>query len=411
VLPETGALGNVTAAILPFAVYINNDNFKQGAVDQVAYTYRKLGGDVLDIELTEENVYASYEEAVLEYSYLINIHQGKNSLSDILGAATASFDENGQMPSGHSLSGSNVELKYPKFQFEYAKKIADGMSEEAKVGGDKTHHSASVATVLGQQDYDLQELVYSASLDSDNSDESYYQKVGNRKVKITRVYYKTPQAMWRFYGYYGGLNTVGNLQNYGQYSDDSTFQVVPVWQNKAQAHAFEDAIYTRNSHYSYEIKNNKLRLYPPHTAVGPTKIWFEFIIPDLAQPWEDADEQSATNVGGVNNINTAPFTNIPYENINSIGKQWIRRYAFALTKEILGMVRSKFSTIPIPGESVTLNGPELISQAKEDQNALREELKTVLDELTYNKLVAQDAEQIEAANKIMAEVPLPIFVG
>ena len=28
-----------------------------------------------------------------------------------------------------------------------------------------------------------------------------------------------------FYGYYGGLNTVGDLASYGQYADDSTFPI------------------------------------------------------------------------------------------------------------------------------------------------------------------------------------------
>ena len=83
------------------------------------------------------------------------------------------------------------------------------------------------------------------------------------------MFYKTPQAMWRFYGYYGGLNTVGNLSYYGQYADDSTFEVIPVWQNKSQAMAFEDSIYTRTSHFSYEIKNNKLRIFPDTTTVSP----------------------------------------------------------------------------------------------------------------------------------------------
>ena len=57
-------------------------------------------------------------------------------------------------------------------------------------------------------------------------------KVGTKRINITKVYYKTPQAMWRFYGYYGGLNTVGNLSSYGQWTDDSTFEVIPPWQNK-----------------------------------------------------------------------------------------------------------------------------------------------------------------------------------
>ena len=72
-----------------------------------------------------------------------------------------------------------------------------------------------------------------------------------------KVFYKTPNSMWRFFGYYGGLNAIGNLSSYGQYADDSTFEVIPTWHNKLQAMAYETAIYTRNSHFSYEIKNNK----------------------------------------------------------------------------------------------------------------------------------------------------------
>ena len=166
--------------------------------------------------------------------------------------------------------------------------------------------------------------------------------------------------MWRFYGYYGGLNVVGNLHNYGQFSDDSTFQLIPAWHNKAQAMAFEDAIYTRMSHFSYELRNNTIRLHPiPYTG-GPSTMWIEFSIP--TDVW-DVDDVS---VDGVNNMNTLPIGNLPFGNINSIGKQWIRRFALALCKETLGQVRSKFGSVPIPGEAVTLNGTALISEAKEE---------------------------------------------
>ena len=56
-----------------------------------------LGGDVLDIELTEQNVYTSYELAVLEYSYIVNNHQAINVLSDFLGATTGTFDHKGKL--------------------------------------------------------------------------------------------------------------------------------------------------------------------------------------------------------------------------------------------------------------------------------------------------------------------------
>ena len=229
------------------------------------------------------------------------------------------------------------------------------------------------------------------------------------RINVTKVFYKTPQAMWRFFGYYGGLNTVGDLASYGQYADDSTFQLVPTWQNKSQAMAFEDAIYTRNSHYSFEIKDNKLRIFPQAVQVTPRIMWIEFFI-DTDTPWKE--EGSTDNgIDGINNINALPFENTPYQKINSIGKQWIRRFALALAKETLGNVRSKLSSIPIPGDSVTLDGPALLGQAQAEQEKLREELKTIFDELTYAKIAQGDAELSDAVNKVQERVPMRIFVG
>ena len=102
---------------------------------------------------------------------------------------------------------------------------------------------------------------------------------------------------------------------------------------------------------------------------------------------------------------------MPYQNINAIGKQWIRRFALSLSKETLGNIRSKFSTIPIPGDSVTLDGAGLLSQAQSEQEKLREELKTTLDELTYTKLMAEDAALAESVNTINKMIPLKVFVG
>ena len=216
--------------------------------------------------------------------------------------------------------------------------------------------------------------------------------------------------MWRFFGYYGGLNTVGNLANYGQYADDSTFQLIPVWQNKAQAMAFEDSIYTRNSHYSFELDNNHLRIFPvPQSpdSVSPKYFHFDFRIVEDA--W--AEGSGSAGVNGINNMNTIPFSNIPYASINSIGKQWIRRFALALCKETLGQVRSKFASVPIPGESVTLNGPALISEGREEQGNLRDELKDTLDQLTYQALAAKDSEISDNVNNVNKNVPKGIFVG
>jgi len=405
-LPATGTAGNV-ASSLPFGIYTGSA-FVSGATDQVSYTYRKLGGDVLDIEITANNVYAAYEEAVLEYSYIINLHQGKNVMSNLLGNTTGTFDNDGELESGvlkTNLSGTGAELRYPTYDLGYASTFASAASERAQVGGNTTFYSASINITSSVQDYDLQSIISSSAA---GGGVPYAGIDLTKKVRIEKVYYKSPRAMWRFYGYYGGINTVGNLSTYGQYSDSSTFQVIPTWQNKLQSMAYEDALYTRTSHYSYEIRNNKVRLYPVPNTSWVTKVWFEFTVDTdtiLSTPGKD------TGVTGINNMNTLPFANIPYGNINSIGKQWIRRFAFALSKETLGLVRNKFATIPIPGDSVTLNGDSLLSQAKEEQGALRDELKTILDELTYDKLVETDAQIMESTQNLQAKIPMTIFTG
>tara|TARA_B100002019_G_scaffold235634_1_gene210031 strand:- start:203 stop:1444 length:1242 start_codon:yes stop_codon:yes gene_type:complete len=398
ILPSTGTVGDVLAS-LPFGMY-TTAAFLSGAADQVAYTYRKLGGDILDLEIKAENVYANYEEAVLEYSYLVNLHQAKNSLGSTLGNPTGSFDEDGQITAGQE----GVELKYPKFNFGYAMKVGQQFSHEAGIGGTLPIYSASFSTVTNQQDYDLQSIVSSSA---DAGGVPYADIDRTKRIVIRDVFYLSPQQMWRFYGYYGGLNVVGNLHSYGQYADDSSWQVIPVWQNKLQAIQYEDHLYTRTSHFSYEIINNNLRLYPTPTNVSPEKIWFRFSIRDSS--WED-DYNDGQD--GVNNMNTLPFENIPYENINSIGKQWIRRFALALSKETLGQVRSKFgNNVPIPGDNVTLNGSDLLSQAKEEQDKLREELKEQLDAMTYEKLIETDKNIVDNTNNIQKYVPLGIFVG
>jgi len=409
ILPITGTHSkvNLSSNPLPFGIYMKNDTFISGAVDQVAYTYKKLGGDVLDVELSEHQIYAAYEESVLEYSYLVNIHQAKNSLGSLLGATTASFNEDGQIEAGEALSGSNIELRYPRYTFQYSQRVADGLATEAGIGGDLRVYSASFALTASVQDYDLQTIVKTAE-NGDfklNSDDS----IGRNKITIRKVYYVTPRAMWRFFAYYGGINTIGNLSSYGQYADDSTFEVVPAWQNKLQAIQYEDSINTRISHYSYELRNNKIRVWPKPTGAETKSLWVHFTVKKDA--WDETPDRQKGGKG-VNNMNTLPFANIPYSSINSIGKQWIRRFSLALSKEMLGQIRGKFGgSIPIPGETLNLNSADLLSQAKEEQDKLREELKTVLDELTYAKLAETDAATVDNALKVQSTVPVPIFVG
>ena len=411
VLPSTGSASDVNTYV-PYGIYsapattMYSSDFVSGAVDQVAFTYMKLGGNILDIELTPGNVYASYEEAVLEYSYLLNIHQAENIISNVLGGATGSFDQDGTLKSGalsSSLAGTHINLKFPRFDYANAKRVSDMVASEIGVGGSITEYSASFTVSSGVQDYDLQSII-SASAATDSTVD-YYGLVSNKRISIKKVFYRTPRSSWRFYGYYGGLNVIGNYSNYGQYADSTTYEVIPTWYNKLQAMAYADAIYTRNSHYTFEIKNNKLRLFPTPQVSSPDKYWIQFTI--ASDSWVTGS--SDDGIDGINNINTIPFGNVPYNNINGIGKNWIRNYALALSKEVLGNIRSKFGSIPIPGNDVTLNGDALLAQAKEEQKELKEELSSIFEKTTAAKLAEIEATLAENSKKTLSVFPNMIY--
>ena len=216
-LPETGSLSDAqTVANYPIGVYADSTttvydaSFISGALDQVNYTFRKLGGDILDIELTQKNIFAAYEESVLEYSYILNIHQAKNSLGSALGGPTGSFNHDGQLSgsdygAGSAEISSDLNLKYPRFDFGYARSLSDRTSTEVGIGGVTPIYSASIQLSSSVQDYDLDSILRS-------SDSQYFgSNIENHtsdRIMIRRVYFRTPHSMWRFYGYYGGLNAV-----------------------------------------------------------------------------------------------------------------------------------------------------------------------------------------------------------
>ena len=156
-LPQTGTITDVSVT-LPYGIYSPSDSFLSGASDQVAYTYKMLGGDVLDIELTAGNVYAAYEDACIEYSYLVNLHQSKNSLSDLLGSSTGSFDSDGTIIAGDA-SGSAATTKYTRFTFEYSRRVGDAVGTEVRAGGIVSVYSASIDVEVNKQDYDLETIL------------------------------------------------------------------------------------------------------------------------------------------------------------------------------------------------------------------------------------------------------------
>jgi hypothetical protein len=408
ILPSVGAISHVNepAHPLPFQAYADDALFRQGAAEQVAFTHERLG--ILTIELTEYNVYAAYQQACMEYSYLINLAQAKNVLSSFIATPTGKHDTNGNLIEGGGVApGSHLELIVPRFNMNLERRFTTMIGNETGVIGDIPFYRAHFDVIPGLQDYDLQQIVWDMSQNDTECD--FFGKVTEgEKIRLRKLYFKPPLANWRFYGLFGNMVSVlGNLSSYGMWSDDSTFQVVPVWQNRLQAQAYEESMYVRISNYTYKIQNNKLRIFPVPSMAYPSVMHFEFTLAVL--PY-DENESGDTGLRGVSNLSNIPFENIPFDTINDIGKNWIRRYALALSKETLGQVRSKLSSIPYLNGPVTLNGTALISEGKEEQKTLRDELTAMLKETSYEALAESRAKTLDHVHESKKHIPRGIYV-
>lgn len=393
-LPPTGTYSNVLT-MLPDAIYTSSA-FITGAVNAVALAYDFYAGNILDIELEERNAYRYYQLAVLKYSTIINNHHAKNILYEMLGFQTATFAGNGTIA-----TGSDISLKNPAFSLAYARNLGSTFGGEVGVGGYIPTFSASFDTVDGQQDYDLQNLIGTST--------DFSGVVAGKRMVVKDVFFKTPYVGWRFFGGWGGYGTVGGYNNFNGYSNRSTFQVTPVWEDKLRFANFEDALWTRTSHFSYELINNKLRLYPIPSSVSPRSFWIRFSVDD--SPLSSTAGITTSSIDGINNINTLPLGNIPVENINGPGHMWIKEYFLALCAIGLALVRGKFGSIPLHGgRSVTLNSSDLLSTGKEELKELEEKLTKLLDEMARPELAKRKQEQIEANTALLAHVPLFIHV-
>jgi hypothetical protein len=158
--------------------------------------------------------------------------------------------------------------------------------------------------------------------------------------------------------------------------------------------------------YSFELINNKLRIFPIPTHDGHS-IWFQYI---------KIDERLNSIVGqapsSVTNPSNANFTNPVYTQINSIGRQWIFEYTLALCKEMLGYIRGKYqNTIPIPGREISLNSNDLITAATSEKSALKERLRAYLDETSRQSLLARKQAESDSTMNELGKAPMQIFIG
>ncbi len=376
-----------TTSPTPFGTFDDDTQFQSDADKIVTFVKRKLGDDILSVELTKKQIWANFEEAMFEYSNLVNQYQTKSQLNNFLGLATG------------SMSGS--EQKHPRENLEFLGRFAEPYATEAGIGGSYNMTSGSIQLVKGQQDYDIYTDLKDAAGNAIFTNTTL--NPHRSKMRIREVFHFNPTQAYRFFDTTSAINYLNNEFSFESFTPETIFYVLPVFEDILRAGQLKVSQKVRRSNYSYQIIGTKIRVFPKPTQNDPKKMFMRVsFAPDPLRP---AFSDATTD--GVSNMSNIPFGNLSYSKINSMAKQWIRQYTLALSKELLGLIRSKFGSVPIPGGDLQLNGSDLVSAGKTEKDALISQLREMLDSMTYDKIVETDAARAESVRKQLSMIPMP----
>ena len=377
-----------TSGHTPYGTYDADATFQTDIVSVTKWCAKRLGFPVLQLEIPSGSIYACFEESINEYSQHINNYNMKNWMWEQYGEKSrisGSLSTGSSDPVTPSL-GPSVTLSD-----KYGQVVGLNENYDLKKG--------YIVLSGSQQDYDLQD-VWAADNES-----------GNR-IEVHRVFNHQPAAVSRFYDPYAGSFDQRQLLDafgFGNVSPAISFVLKPISYDLARANAIETSDLVRKSAYSFEIHNNNLRIFPePQEGDAGEKIWFEYYVKDDIR---NTNNVSASLQGGVSDPSNVPYKFITYSSINQPGRQWIRKYTYALSKELLGIIRSKYSSMPIPDGEVTLDGEALKTEGREEKTQLLEELRDFLESVSLTEKLKAEAEESNAQREVLAKAPLNIYIG
>ena len=374
--------GSAASSSTPFALYDNDSDFQTEAPQVATWCARRLGYPIVDIELQDTQFYACMEESISEYSAQVNQFNIRDNLLHLKGQSTS----------------SNFTHKRVKPTLSENIFIAEDYGSEALVGGTTDIKRTAVSVNSGSQIYDLNALVGDVS-------------ESGASIEVKRVHYESRPAVTRYFDPYAG--TGFGTQNmidgfgFGNMSPAITFVLQPIYADLLRIQAIELNDQIRKSAYSFELRNNQLRLFPIPTESG--SLWVEYI------KTSDRDNPLRTRYSGSNDVvsdySNAKYDFMVYKQINDVGKQWIRKFGFALSKELLGIVRSKYGTIPIPGSEVSLDGDTLRAEATAEKEQLMEQLRETLEQTSRKALMEASKDESDFEQEKLKKVPYPLYIG
>ena len=378
-IPIWTGTSTFAAGQTPFAFYDADTSFVADVDNTATWCAKRLGYPIVDIELQSGSMYAVFEEAITEYSSQVNYFNIKENLLTLQGTT----------------SGSNLTHREITPNFDRTITLAQQYGTEAGVGGDVTYKTGSISVNKASgQLYDLDSLWTNVSESGNN-------------IEIKRVFYEPTPAVARFFDPYVGTGAGSEqmLQGFGwgNYSPAVNFLMLPMYDDLLRVQAIEFNDHMRKSAYTFELVNNQLKVFPIPT--DEAKLWFEYVVE------QDRKNPLKTNSGSITDFSNATYNNMSYTEINHAGKQWIRKYTLALAKELLGNIRSKYGSIPIPGGETNLDGDTLRNEATTEKENLLTQLREDLEATSRRNLLERQKDEAEFMGETLNRIPYPIYIG
>ena len=371
----------------PFGIYDTDTSFQTDAPKTADWCAKRLGYPIIDVELTSGSFFACFEEATSEYGAQVNQFNIRNNLDILKGAAT------GSNYSQKLVDGSSVPTIF---------RMAQSYGTLSGVGGNVDIKKAYIDITPGVQKYDLTTLSYDAATSQSLS--------SSVQRDVVKVFYEATPAIARFFDPYsvgaqGTLNLMSEL-GFGNFSPAAQFLMMPLYEDVLRMQQIEFNDHIRKSAFSFNIVNNKLEIFPLPTDGTRARIYYEYFERDTFE-----NNSSIIQDGVVADYSNIRYDFIPYIKINEVGKQWIRKYTLALAKELLGAIREKYSSIPIPDGEVSLDGAALRAEAQVEKDELVKQLRENLEEMSRKNVMENKTHESNHHQEMLRKVPLKLYVG
>lgn len=358
--------------------YYDGDVVFKAEADKVAdYCARNMGYPITDIELQDLNLWTAFEEAVTKFSTMVNMYNAKDYILTLQGTSDSV-----------ELSGKPITTNLGR-TIEMAKTYGS----EAGSGGDVDWKRGYINVSSSVQQYDLNTLWADVS-------------ESGERIEVKRVFHNQDPAITRYFD--PQTDTGAGSQNmldgfgWGSYSPAVSFLVMPIYADLLRMQAIEINDQVRKSAYSFEIQNNKLNVFP--IPQHDYTMYFDYVVT------ADRNNPTKSPAGTVSDLSNVPYNRIQFGSIKDVGVQWIYEYALGSAKEMLGLVRSKYSVVPIPGSETTLNGTDLMSQGRETKANLLLELKELLLSMGRETSMQAEATIAVAMQQQLSKVPNYIYI-